>query len=206
MKKYNLLFLLFFAIANQALGQGIFEKIKNSYLDQLSQGQILLKVNAAHFENGYGRNLVNPSTSEVLNNLSVGYIFYDALTLGFSSENSHVDIREDGFEPVHNGIALYGRNIFLEYSIFSANRFDSVGVLNNYPILRNIYFSMSRPFGKIRVHNFSENQSIRIGFGLRYKIYNRFNADINYNRLLDAEINQGHHKGILSLGFGIILF
>ena len=65
---------------------------------------------------------------------------------------------------------------------------------------------MSRPFGKIRVHNFSENQSIRIGFGLRYKIYNRFNADINYNRLLDAEINQGHHKGIFSLGIGVILF
>jgi hypothetical protein len=206
MKKYNLLFLLFFAIANQALGQGIFEKIKNSYLDQLSQGQILLKVNAAHFENGYGRNLVNPTNSELLNNLSVGYIFHDALTLGVSSINSHVDIREDGFEPVHNGITLYGKIIFLEYSIFSANRFESVGVLNNYPILRNIYFSMSRPFGKNRVHNFSENQSIRIGFGLRYKIYNRFNADINYNRLLDAEINQGHHKGILSLGFGIILF
>ncbi len=206
MKKYNLLFLLFFAITNQALGQDIFEKIKNSYLDQLSQGQIFLKVNAVHYENGYGRNLVNPTNSELLNNLSVGYIFHDALTLGASSINSHVDIREDGFEPVHNGIALYGKIIFLEYSIFSANRFDSVGVLNNYPILRNIYFSMSRPFGKIRVHNFSENQSIRIGFGLRYKIYNRFNADINYNRLLDAEINQGHHKGILSLGFGIILF
>lgn len=206
MKKYNLLFLLFFAIANQALGQGIFEKIKNSYLDQLSQGQILLKVNAAHFENGYGKNLVNPTNSELLNNLSVGYIFHDALTLGVSSINSHVDIREDGFEPVHNGIELYGKIIFLEYSIFSANRFDSVDVLNSYPILRNIYFSMSRPFGKIRVHNFSENQSIRIGFGLRYKIYSRFNADINYNRLLDAEINQGHHKGILSLGFGIILF
>ena len=81
MKKYNLLFLLFFAIANQALGQGIFEKIKNSYLDQLSQGQIFLKVNAVHYENGYGRNLVNPTSSELLNNLSVGYIFHDALTL-----------------------------------------------------------------------------------------------------------------------------
>ena len=206
MKKYNLLFLLFFAIANQTLGQGIFEKIKNSYLDQLSQGQILLQVNAVHYENGYGRNLVNPFSNELLHNLSVGYIFHDALTLGVSSINSYADIREDGFEPVHNGIALYSKIIFLEYSIFSANRFDSVGVLNNYPILRNIYFSMSRPFGKIRVHNFSENQSIRIGFGLRYKIYGRFNADINYNRLLDAEINQGHQKGILSLGFGIILF
>lgn len=206
MKKYNLLFLLFFAIANQTLGQGIFEKIKNSYLDQLSQGQILLQVNAVNYENSYGRNIVNPFSNELLNNLSVGYIFDDALTLGVSSINSHADIREDGFEPVHNGIALYSKIIFLEYSIFSANRFDSVGVLNNYPILRNIYFSMSRPFGKIRVHNFSENQSIRIGFGLRYKIYGRFNADINYNRLLDAEINQGHQKGILSLGFGIILF
>lgn len=206
MKKYNLLFLLFFAIANQTLGQGIFKKIKNSYLDQLSQGQILLQVNAVNYENSYGRNIVNPFSNELLNNLSVGYIFDDALTLGVSSINSHADIREDGFEPVHNGIALYSKIIFLEYSIFSANRFDSVGVLNNYPILRNIYFSMSRPFGKIRVHNFSENQSIRIGFGLRYKICNRFNADINYNRLLDAEINQGHQKGILSLGFGIILF
>ena len=206
MKKYNLLFLLFFAIANQALGQNILKEIKNSYLDQLSQGQIFLKVNAAHFENGYARNLVNPSTNELLNNISVGYIFHDALTLGVSSMNSHVDIREHGVEPVHNGITLYSRNIFLEYSIFSANRFDSVDVLNSYPILRNIYFSISRPFGKIRVHNFSENQSIRIGFGLRYKIFKRFNADINYNRLLDAEINQGHSKGILSLGFGIILF
>lgn len=206
MKKYNLLFLLFFAIANQTLGQGIFKKIKNSYLDQLSQGQILLQVNAVNYENSYGRNIVNPFSNELLNNLSVGYIFDDALTLGVSSINSHADIREDGFEPVHNGITLYGKIIFLEYSIFSANCFDSVAVLNNYPILRNIYFSMSRPFGKFRVHNFSENQSIRIGFGLRYKIYGRFNADINYNRLLDAEINQGHRKGILSLGFGIILF
>ena len=194
MKKINILILFIFLISSQTFGQTFFEKIKDNLFGE--KEHFFVRFNVINYEDDaadvkflYGKR----------QNISLGYIFNDDLILGVSSHNSYVDDRIDGQEPVHNGVALYARHIFFEYNIFSHSALDSVKVLNN-PILNNIYFSMQRPFGKAGTHDRSENESIRIGFGLRYDLFANFEADVNYYRLLSGKINEGHKKGILNFG------
>ena len=198
MKKTNILILFIFLISSQTFGQTFYEKIQDKYLNFFGEKeQFFVRFNVINYEDDsddfkflYGKK----------QNISLGYIFNDDLILGISSHNSYVDYRKNGEEPIHNGLLLYARHIFFEYNIFSHSALDSVKVLDS-PILNNIYFSMQRPFGKYRKHDYSENESIRIGFGLRYELCNNFEADVNYNRLLSGKINEGHKKGILNFGF-----
>ena len=197
MKKINILILFIFLISSQTFGQTFFEKIKDNPFKLFGEKEhFFVRFNVINYEDDaadvkflYGKR----------QNISLGYVFSDDLILGISSHNSYVDIREDGQEPIHNGLQLYARHIFFEYNIFSHCALDSVKVLNN-PILNNIYFGMQRPFGKSGTHDRSENESIRIGFGLRYDLFANFEADVNYYRLLSGKINEGHKKGILNFG------
>jgi len=198
MKKTNILILFIFLISSQTFGQTFYEKIQDKYFNFFGEKeQFFVRFNVINYEDDsddfkflYGKK----------QNISLGYIFNDDLILGISSHNSYVDYRKNGEEPIHNGLVLYSRHIFIEYNIFTYSALDSVKVLNS-PILNNIYFSMQRPFGKAGNHDYSENESIRIGFGLRYELCNNFEADVNYNRLLSGKINEGHKKGILNFGF-----
>ena len=117
MKKINIL-ALSFLFSSSLFGQSIFKQIKNSYFDQFPKGKthFFLKVNTVLYADDDARNLTNPTTNEILNNISIGYTINDALVVGISSVNSYVDYRVDGYEPVIDSFETYGRNIFVEYN------------------------------------------------------------------------------------------
>ena len=208
MKKINInLLALCFLFSSSLLAQSIPEQIKNSYFEQFPKGKthFFLKVNAVLFTDDGPRNLTNPATSddgynELLNNISLGYTINDALVVGVSSINSHVDDRVDGYEPVIDGIVTYGRNIFLEY-----NFLKSFELTNAVPILKNMYVSLQRPFKKIDNHDLLEMETARMGLGIRYKVFKHIKADMHYHQLVDSEINQGFKKGKLTFGLVVII-
>ena len=201
MKKINIL-ALSFLFSSSLFGQGIFKQIQNSYFDQFPKGKthFFLKVNAVIYADDVARNLINPTTNEMLNNIWIGYTINDALVVGFSSVNSYVDYRVDGYEPVTDSIATYARNIFVEY-----NFLKSFELTNSIPILKNAYVSLQRPFKKIEDHNLSEIETSRVGIGIRYKFFKNLKADMHYHQLLDGEINEGFRKGKLTFGLVVVI-
>ena len=198
---------LCFLFSSSLFGQSITEQIKNSYFDQFPKGKthFFLKVNAVLFTDDSPRNLTNPADwkddhNELLNNISIGYTINDALVIGVSSMNSHVDYRNDGEEPIIDSITTYGRNLFVEY-----NFLKSFELTNNVPILKNVYVSLQRPFKRIDNHNLSEMEVARLGLGIRYKVFKHLKADMHYHQLIDQEINEGFRKGKLTFGVIVVI-
>ena len=206
MKKIILSILVLFFTSN-IFSQNILTQIKDNYFEQFPKGKshFFLKVNAVTYQDDKLRNLTNPTNDEILNNISIGYIINNNLIIGVNSINSTMDYREDGYNPVEDYYTIYGRNLFLEYNIFSSPIFNSIPLFNNNPILKNTYVSVHRPFSRIDNHDFTEIDATRAGVGIRYKVFKHLNLDMQYNQLVDPNINEGFEKGKLTFGVVVVL-
>ena len=204
MKKFNILTLCFLFFGCQLFGQGVFTQIKNSYFEQFPKGKphFFIKFTGVTMPDDSKKNLTNPTTSEILNNISLGYIVNDAIIIGVNSINSSMDYRVDGQEPIIDSITTYGKNLFIEYSFLRSFEFE---LIKGAPILKNAYVSLQRPFGRIDNHNLTEMESARIGFGIRYNIFKHLKADLHYDQFLDGGLNEGFKKGKLSLGVVVVI-
>ena len=176
MKKFNIFILCFLFFGSQLFGQGIFTQIKNSYFEQFPKGEphFFIKITGATMPDDSKKNLTNPTTYEILNNISLGYIVNDAITIGVNSINSTMDYRVDGYEPIIDAINTYGKNLFIEYSFLRSFDFE---LTKSAPILKNTYVSLQRPFDRIDNHNLTEMEAARIGLGIRYNIFKHLKVE-----------------------------
>lgn len=189
MKKQIIFTALTFLISTQIFGQNIFSNLKKDFFSG-DRDHFFIRIDLINLEDD-SELKYNNRGDEIRQNISIGYYIRKSILVGVSTINSYVDIREEGTEPIPNGEIVYGKQIFMEYNIFSESE-D--------PLLRNAYLSLSRPWGKIEGHDYTEQDLFRIGLGLRYQVFLGIKASASYNMLFNGNINEGSRKGILNLG------
>ena len=204
MKKFKFVFLAFIICGSNIFAQSFGEKIKTRYSEIFgsNDNHFMIRFNPVNYEEASNSLIFNQESQtkefQFLNNISIAYIYNDKLVLGISSYNSFSDTRNDGEEPIIDGQFLFGRTFYVEYDLLTSKLKDNE---NLQAILDDFYVSMHLPFKKNEeVHDVSQMDAIKIGFGLRYKLLSFVNFDIGYNRYLNSDINDGFNKGITQFG------
>jgi hypothetical protein len=208
MKKFKLVFLSFIICGSNIFAQSFGEKIKARYSQIFgsNDNHFMVRFNPVNYEEASNNLIIDQEgqtkEKQFLNNISIAYIYNDKLVFGISSYNSVIDIRNDGSEPIIDGQFLFGRTFYVEYDLLTANVKANE---NLQAILDDFYVSMHFPFRKNEeVHDVSQMDAVKIGFGLRYKLLSFVNFDIGYNRYLNNDINDGFNKGITQFGLSFV--
>ena len=208
MKKLNLVFLCLIIFGSNLLAQSIGDKIKTRYSDIFgsNDNHFMIRFNPVNYEEASNSLILNQESQtkefQFLNNISIAYIYNDKLVFGISSYNSTSDIRNDGEEPIIDGQFLFGRTFYVEYDLLTSKLKANE---NLQAILDDFYVSMHVPFKKNEeVHDVSQMDAIKIGFGLRYNLLSFVNFDVGYNRYLNTDINDGFNKGITQFGLSFV--
>ena len=208
MKKFNVVLLSFLICGSNLLAQSIGDKIKTRYSEIFgsNDNHFMVRFNPVNYEEASNNLIIDQEAQtkewQFLNNISIAYIYNDKLVLGISSYNSIIDIRNDGEEPIIDGQDLFGRTFYVEYDLFTSKLKDNE---NLQAILDDFYVAMHVPFRKNDVeHDISQMDAIKIGFGLRYKLWSFVNFDVGYNRYLNTDINDGFNKGITQFGLSFV--
>ena len=208
MKKFNVVLLSFLICGSNLLAQSIGEKIKTRYSEIFgsNDNHFMVRFNPVTYEEASNSLIVNQESQtkefQFLNNISIAYIYNDKLVLGISSYNSISDIRNVGEEPIIDGQFLFGRTFYVEYDLFTSMIKTNE---NLQAILDDFYVAMHVPFDKNDLeHDISQMDAIKIGFGLRYKLWSFVNFDVGYNRYLNTDINDGFNKGITQFGLSFV--
>ena len=208
MKKFNVVLLSFLICGSNLLAQSIGDKIKTRYSDIFgsNDNHFMIRFNPVNYEEASNSLILNQESQtkefQFLNNISIAYIYNDKLVFGISSYNSTSDIRNDGEEPIIDGQFLFGRTFYVEYDLLTSKLKANE---NLQAILDDFYVSIHVPFKKNEeVHDVSQMDAIKIGFGLRYNLLSFVNFDVGYNRYLNTDINDGFNKGITQFGLSFV--
>ncbi len=185
---------LVFLIGGQTFAQNIFSNLKKDFFSG-DREHFFIRIDLINQEDD-SEIIYNNRGEEIRQNISIGYYINKSMIIGLSTINSYVDIREEGTEPIPNGKLAYGKNIFVEYNMFSKS---------SEPLLRDAYLSLIRPLTKVEEHDYTEQDLVRIGLGLKYQVFRGIQFVASYNRLFNGNVNEGSRKGILNLGIAYSL-
>ena len=114
--------------------------------------------------------------------LSIGSFINNNLIVGITNEDDFADYIEEGFNPIQDSFLVSTLQLFVKY-------------YNN----RGAFFFMKIPTSS-NVKGISIYDRIRIGGGYTFYSANNIDFHLNYNVLLNSNIN-GWNKGELNLGF-----